>query len=618
MLTKKESIIIKHLSENKGYTTASELGNILGVSTKTIKRAISNINQYLKGFNVNIVSSRGVGYTLEGSKKDISRLSSKAQNMINGLIEEDSLENRIDSTICLLINNDYISIEEISEELKLSLASINKLLAQVKKILLDYELNIKSKPCYGSYIVGKEDNLRKLMIDYCVKINGSEKLNSQIDNVYTKEIDIIESIIINTLKSKDIIISDKDFNIFLSKIIISVSRSRRNKKYLGLQEINKLEENKILLNIITEVSGELNIKFDNGEIEYICSYSSFLEEINIDSKIKDIIKSSLDDIYLISGTDYKKDKEFINTVCVHIKRVIGRAVDKLKIENPLSYQIKKNFPIEFNLATFISKKIEKEFDIVINEDEMCYIAIHFATSSEKLKRVKVKNICIICHYGIGTGQLIAEKIRQTMSDVNIVGVYPVKYLDMGIKENIDIVISTVELKDINKQVVYVNNIFSDDMIESIKSGINSGEERKKILVSMFDEDAIFKIDAKNKEEAINLIGKTMIDKELISYKSLESIIEREYKGSTETGNLVAIPHTIVDEDESSIIGVGILENPIIWDKQEVQLIFMVFLNKNEKQNAPIFRHLYNFVKDIGGVKSVISFCDFNKIMDAIS
>ena len=111
--------------------------------------------------------------------------------------------------------------------------------------------------------------------------------------------------------------------------------------------------------------------------------------------------------------------------------------------------------------------------------------------------------------------------------------------------------------------------------------------------------------------------KKLKEKGFIKESAIQKILDREKISSTEIGNLVAIPHTIVEGDTKSIIGVAILENPIIWDKQEVQLVFMVFFNPKEKHNFSIFKYLYNFIKDEGGVRGIIKICDFKKLMTLI-
>lgn len=619
MLTKKSSMIINHLCNKDGYTTANELSSILDVSTKTVKRAMSDINQSIKEYNVSIVSSRGLGYIIEGSKKDIDALYAISQTFLDGM-KEDSIEKRIEMFICMLINNESISIEEISEALCLSIASTNKIFAKVKKILSTYKISIKSKPCYGSYIEGNEEDIRKLMLDYAINMNINENIHSEIDNIYSKEINMIEKIILDKLKENRIIISDKDFNILLSKTIISLSRVRREKRFLISEDKSiELTYLNIIKDIIEDIFKKLEADFDEDELYYICSHIKKLENSLIETKVNNIINNSLDDIYLISGIDYKKDTEFMNMISVHMLRLINRVFDKLRLNNPLTFQVKSSFPMELNLANLLTKNMEKEFNIEVNEEEISYIAIHFAVATQRIKKYKSKNVCIICHYGIGTGQLIAEKLKQTMSDINIVGVYPTRYIDLALNDNVDLIISTVQLKEVKKEVIYVSNVFSDEVIENIKRRITEGEERRKILMNMFNKNAFYyDIKVETKEEVLEYLGKKMIEDNFITTNSINRIIEREKNGSTETGNLVAIPHAIVDEDIESIIGVGILEKPILWEKQEVQLVFMVFLNKKQKQNAPIFRHLYNFIKDIGGVKSIINSKDFDKLVDTIS
>lgn len=52
----------------------------------------------------------------------------------------------------------------------------------------------------------------------------------------------------------------------------------------------------------------------------------------------------------------------------------------------------------------------------------------------------------------------------------------------------------------------------------------------------------------------------------------ESVLERKLLGSTDYGNMVAIPHPHKAMADKSIISVGILKDPILWSKKEVQLV----------------------------------------------
>lgn len=628
MITKKHAMIVKYLNEKDGYTTSNELATLLDVSTKTISRYITDINDYLKKYDVEISSSRGIGYKLSGSKSNIISAVKEAKKYINGFLDDDSDESRISNIICMFINKTYISIDEIAEELNLSTGATNKLVAKVKEKIKKYNLLIKSKPYYGSYISGEEINFRQLITDYAIKSDYKNIIKVCLDNISSQDIKDIEKTLGEHLRKQNIIISDKDFYLLVSKIIVSIFRSKSGYSQ-GINSIDassRLHNYLFIKDLMEELSKKVKFTLIEDEVLYISNYSgvvanSFATSENdsdeFEEKINELVKEALKDILLISGRDYSQDEDFMRGILAHIKRFIKRSKANVDSNNPLLNQIKAKFPLEFNLAIFIANKIETEFSVKLDEDELGYIAIHFATANERHKKNTSKKICIICHYGIGTGQLISEKLKQSISDLNVVGVYPVRYLDMAISQNVDLIVSTVDIKDCEIPILYIDNIFDDSIVENVNKSFYEKEERQKIVNNMFNEEAFFKIKGTNKEEIMLNLCEKLKKKGFIEDSSIESILNREKISSTEIGNLVAIPHTIIDGDKKSIIGVAVLDKPIIWDKQEVQLVFMVFFNPKEKHNFSIFKYLYNFIKDEGGVRGIIKLCDFNKLMTLI-
>ena len=314
-----------------------------------------------------------------------------------------------------------------------------------------------------------------------------------------------------------------------------------------------------------DLSEKIGFDLIEDEIVYISNYSgvvanNYVSNINknnlseVEQKISNLINEAVEDILLISGDDYREDKEFMDAMFYHLKRFINRSKANVALNNPLLSQIKSKFPLEFNLAIFLSNKIESEFNIKLDEHELGYIAIHFAASNERNKKNTSKKICIICHYGIGTGQLLSEKLQQSISDLNVIGVYPARYLDIAISQDVDLIVSTVEIKKSDKPVLHIENIFDDSVIENVNNAFYEKEERRKIINSMFDERAFFTVDAKNSQEVILKICDKLQNKGFIDEDSIESILDREKVSSTEIGNLVAIPHTIIKSDKKSKIG----------------------------------------------------------------
>lgn len=630
MISKKHSIIIKYLTEKSEYVTALELSQQLEVSIRTIKRYIKDLNYFLSDYGVEIVSARGVGYRIEGPVKEVKRIIEKADKLIEGIQIDDSSEGRVVKTICILINNEYMNAEDLSNELNLSIPSTNKVISNVRDILKKYGLGIISRPFYGSKISGKEIKIRDLILDYAIKSDENNSLEIRLDNISKEESELIEKVITANLKNDNIIISDKDFNTLFTRIMVSISRVRKNYPIEdeAFKDNYRLENYDLVKKIMEKISETLGITICKNEIYYVSSscgimvynYNTRKELIkDKNDEVNRFISETLDEIDLITGINLKEDIDFTNALIIHLKIFINRFKAGIKAKNSLLNQIKSKFPMETNLATIVAKKLEEEFKVTLDEDEIGFIAMHFGAAFERRKNKSGKRVCIICHYGIGTSQLLTEKLKQRISDIDIVGTYPVRYLDVALAQDIDFIVSTVKLdkKNFKIPVLYIENVFSDEIVNELHQIFNEKEKRKKILRETFNKEAFFRIKAENREEAIKNLGMAMKTKGFINDDVISMVLEREEMSSTDIGHLVAIPHTILDGTYKSIIGVGVLDKPIIWSKEEVQLIFMVCFNRKETSNFPVFKYLYSFIEDEGNVRRVLKTFSYEKFMEIL-
>ena len=124
--------------------------------------------------------------------------------------------------------------------------------------------------------------------------------------------------------------------------------------------------------------------------------------------------------------------------------------------------------------------------------------------------------------------------------------------------------------------------------------------------------------AQTRDEAIEEIGERMKSKGLIQKDTLEAVKMREEKSSTDIGNLVAVPHAIFQGDLPSVIGIGILRQPIKWGEENVQLLFFISFNGAESANASMFRQLYGHIKDIKQVNKLIDSSSYDEFIKKFS
>ena len=81
--------------------------------------------------------------------------------------------------------------------------------------------------------------------------------------------------------------------------------------------------------------------------------------------------------------------------------------------------------------------------------------------------------------------------------------------------------------------------------------------------------------ASGKEYVIRQMCRKTAAHETIPEDFYEHVMQRERIGGTALGNGVATPHPDQPLGERSLVVIGILDTPILWEKQDVQIIFML-------------------------------------------
>ena len=120
------------------------------------------------------------------------------------------------------------------------------------------------------------------------------------------------------------------------------------------------------------------------------------------------------------------------------------------------------------------------------------------------------------------------------------------------------------------------------------------------------EDLFFiNIKSDTKEDAIKYMTDKLIKSDVINQEIAEAIIAREQIAPTEINELVAIPHCISKTGTKSVLAIGILDKPILWDKTFVQLVFLGSLDPSIKSNRGVFTMLYKLTKNIEKVKELV-------------
>ncbi|MDU1034367.1 BglG family transcription antiterminator [Clostridium sp.] len=617
MISDRMSKIIKELNNSKkSYINSIELADMLGVSSRTVKRDLKEISEILKD-NGAEVEATNQGYRLIINEDELfsqfidenisssAEVSGKKSDKVNGILE-------------LLLSNLYINQDKIADELYISRSSINKVMMDVKNILSEYKITIQNKPHYGYILEGNEIDIRNCMVRFLTQRKEDNSILISNRLVGFKEEDYYNLLeeIKNIFKDLKIRKNDIEINNITRYIVISIFRVKYNCEIVLDDNINISLDNSVISaskTIAKKIKERFKVEFTFEDILYI-SYiigNNHIEIKELDDSgisVEQMVIHAIDKIKNEYDIDFFRDGTLLKGLINHLYTSYSRYCLNVTLDNPLINLIKSKYIEAYNYSILFSKVFKEEYGISMTEEDIGYIALHFAASLERYIMNNSLKAIIVCSSGVGTAELLKTRITKKFQNIAIKGVYPAYILDSLELSDIDLIISTVNLEGVNleKEVINVSPLLTDEDEEKINEHVKKQRDYDYLQNLMSDDLFFTNIEASSKEEVIEIMTKAMIERDIITEETKEQILKREEMSSTEITNLVAIPHCIAKENKNSVLAIGILKRPIMWDKSQVQIVFLGVLDPQVKQNRKVFSMLYKLTKKVDKIKELVN------------
>ncbi len=493
MLNERCISIIKYFSENKENITLKILSDHFGISERSIRYDIDNINYFLAKNGLN---------QIEKATKGTFELIEIPEN-INKIIEIFNInfytfskhERKEYIKAVSLFSIDTIKLHEIAEALSVSISTIKLDLKEIKVFLNESNLKLKYLSKVGLILSGEEEKIRKAQLKFLIeyldisrdqivnKIKKDETLGYKLIRTELKyhfeefPIRDVRIFIKRIEKELGTIISDEAFMILQFYLMIALTRMKKN-YFINERENNQkflmsTREYNILTNELKHFEDNFELGINDSEILFLTelflgshSYNfntSFYENwIEIEITINEIIK----EVSKLVEVDLSNDKILFDGLLNHLKPAIYRIKNDIVLENEISKEVEELYSDLFeNVKEVCDKKLKVFINKEIPNEEIAFLTIHFKTSLDrKVNHQKdTKNIMIVCGFGYGGSRLLAQKLSEKY-DVNILDILPYhKFLEIENYDEIDLIISTLDVDDNIKYpfpIVKVNPIFS--------------------------------------------------------------------------------------------------------------------------------------------------------------
>ncbi|MDU5109800.1 MAG: BglG family transcription antiterminator [Clostridium sp.] len=657
-----KQIVIELL--NNDIVTLKGLEGSIKVSRKTLVKDLDIIDEFLEQFNITLYRKPKVGIWLIGEEEQKVYLQSligfKQHDLPNS-----SKERQAYIMSRLLNSNEYITIQNLADEMYVSKGTVNNELLKVKELVKSKGLKLEKKQNRGIIIKGKEEAIRheyanmitdEENLNYMLNLMNDSNLSEGNDNFKSyfsneflhifneNDVSKISEIIKDVEGDLGGIFSDSAFVALVIHIAIAIKRIKEGYKiktdFVNLRKIKNTLEYSLAIKLTDKIQSAFKVQMPTEEIGYIAMHilgakllkvnneeiSTYMISGIFDESLKRNVKDMITKGEEVLQARLSDDELLYEYLLIHLRTAINRLVNNMPIKNPYIKEIKKKYPLAFESAVNAFEVLEEIYNLEASEDEIGYIAVHFEASLERIriKNNSLINVVVVCSTGMGTSQLVTAKLKRVFSDIEILDVISaIDTKNNPLLEKADIVISTIPIVIKHKCVIIVNPFLPENDIKNIKRQIkksytNPRESRNKKIDNIYNEDLVLlNADYANKEELLKSICDMLQKKGYVTKDYINTVISREKISSTSYEN-IAIPHGDHSEVIKPCIVICTLKKSICWDKYKVKIVFLICMNNSiKKYLGEIFNNLYDLIDDQDKVKQILGKSSKNEVLDIV-
>lgn len=342
---------------------------------------------------------------------------------------------------------------------------------------------------------------------------------------------------------------------------------------------------------------------------------------------KKLVTEALEGIYSLFGLDFREDGDLIAGLKMHIHGLIDRVKAKAHMQDVFVEEIKRKYPLVFDMGIYVVEQLEEKLGAPISEVESCYIALHLGAASERINSAgKYRTIMIIPHnqsFSDMCVKKISEMFRERME---VVGIF--RYFEEETASSLDpdLILTTFPLEHkLDVPTVPINLFVDSETESSILQAINKLDKKRFQLEFTSHIGSLIRkehfhenVTLETPEEIICLLCRGLEKEGIVEPDFKDIVLKREQMSPTSFVNAFAIPHAFGAFASNSTIAVAQLRNTVRWGNFDVGLVMLFAINEGDERMIKIFFDwVSNVVNHPEELAKLVSSCTYEEFIDKI-
>ena len=624
--------LIEYVQSHEGVSPA-RLADHFGVSARTVRDHIRRVNDALaNAARVRFSRSRN-GYLLEVTDEVAFK---QWLNRAHALLSDPAVTTTSRASYLLndlLLRNDWITIDELSNILFVSRASISGDLKRIEPVLERFGLTLEKRPHYGIRVAGSEMARRLCLAESVVRtVTDPAQESATLERELEPLMQTISNTVDDTLRTEDFPINSFAHQNLLVHLGIALIRIK-GENYVPEanvlpSDIAGTREYEVAKKIAAAIQADLDVELPASEVAYLAIHlagkrvlgagsSSEEDRITISDETWDVVSRMLDVVWRSFRFDFREDIELRMNLARHIMPLSVRLTYNLHLDNPLPSDIKLRYPLAYSMAADASAVLTETYGTAPSEEECGYIALAFALALERQKtEAPKKRLLMVCASGAGSARLLAYKMEEEFGDqvdsITTCNVTRVPNIDFS---TVDYVVTTVPLPcEVPVPVREVTLFLTDADRRCVRTLLAHGDAAD--LHAYFPRELFFTHrELSTREEVITFLCERAARYASLPQNFEELVWRRENAAPTAFGNGAALPHPIEAVSDTTFVSVLLLDNPIDWGGQQVQAVFLINVSQAPSADLDTFyRVVSRMLNDASAIQKVVQDQDFDQFM----
>ncbi len=589
-------LVLRCLMEGE-FKTAGELSLLWGVSEKTVRVRLKEMKPEIESHGGRLLSKKGQGFRIQAEEEGFEQwLAGLKAGEGKGL--PDTPAGRVEYLLAMLLNReDYIKFDHICEFLYISRSTLSGEMRQVEERLGKFHIDLERKPAYGVRIRGNEFDIRRCLMENRKRVEdpyGEQERKRRI-----KDQDMAR-FLLEQMREEQIRFSEMSFESILEYIHVAAGRVERGFVIREMPECcgePGQEERRLAARIMEKIEKERGVWAGEAEIWFLGIFlagkrihGSGKGNLVISERIDRMVADMLEAVYEAFHMEFRDNLNLRMMLNQHLVSLDIRMRYGIEIDNPLLTGIQQKYLLAYSVAVQGSGVLKSYYGREIPEEEVGFLAFLFALAlEERENRIEKKNVLLVCASGRASSRMLLYQLKKEFADyldqVSVCNVYELEDFDLP---GVDYIFATVPIyRKVTVPVIEIHDFLEYGDLLAARKILENGD--RQFLLEFYRREFFFShVKGSTREEVIREMCEGIRRHYPLPEEFEASVLEREELGATDYGNLVAIPHPARVLVERNIVAAAILEEPVKWSRNRVQLVVLVALTDSMEEKVQKF------------------------------